>query len=269
MEPVGMRSDADVYAPTGGLYRLISEDVLSVEPVSLLPETANAVEAGNSPGAAATELSEALAAVVKRWRSGEFLAALMIGAAFSVPAPTPAMHAIVFDPFTYLRAAQAPEAAHVTDAAILPTAAEDPPAYRAFKDLGGWLSAGDDQIADMLGIGRTTPYAWKRDGREPRPENARRIYEYQAVLDSLRRRLGSSGFQMWLREGSPSRRERLLAGNLESLDRDVHAVVFQSAGSERPDLGWTPEPRSEPIASDASGITPRRAGRRPRRTRLT
>jgi hypothetical protein len=268
MDPVGKRSDADVYVPTGGVYRLVSEEALSVEPVSLVPETAIAVEAENSSGAAATELSQALAATVKRWTTGEFLAALMIGAAFSVPAPTPAMHAIVLDPFSYLRATHAPSATQVRDAQV-PTLAEGPSAYRAFKELGGWLSTGDDQIADMLGIGRTTPYAWKRDRREPRPETARRVYEYHAVLDSLRRRLGASDFQMWLREGSPARRERLLAGDLESLDRDVHAIVFQPAAADLPDLGWAAEPPSAAAISDASGAAPRRAGRRPRRARLT
>jgi len=262
-DPIRAHAHAELYSPTGGLYGLASEDAIPVEPISLVLAQATAIETAGRPTAEVTELSEALAAAVRRWTSGEFIAALMIGAAFSVPPPTPAIHAIVLDPFTYLRAADRSSATH--GHAI----ADDPPAYRAFKDLGVWLNAGDDQVADMLGIGRTTPYAWKREGREPRPETARRIYEYHAVLDSLRRRLGSSEFQMWLREGNPSRHDRLLAGELESLDRDVHAVLFQPVAAGRPDLGWAPEPAAAAVASDPSARAPRRARRRPRRARLT
>jgi hypothetical protein len=262
MDPIRPHVHAEVYAPTGGLYGLAAEDAVPVEPISLVLARTTAVKIADASGAGATELSEALAAAVRRWTSGEFMVALMIGAAFSVPAPTPAMHAIALDPFTYLSATDRPAA---TDA---PAVADDPPAFRAFKDLGAWLNAGDDQIADMLGVGRTTPYAWKREGREPRPETARRTYEYRAVMDSLRRRLEPSEFQMWLRQGNPSRRERLLAGELESLDRDVHAVVFQADAAGRPDLGWASEPTAA-VASDPSARAPRRAGRRPRRARLT
>ena len=53
-------------------------------------------------------------------------------------------------------------------------AASDPPAYEAFKALGRWLNADDAAIADMVGVGRTTPYTWKRDSREPGPPRRNR-----------------------------------------------------------------------------------------------
>jgi len=102
----------------------------------------------------------------------------------------------------------------------------DPPAYEAYKALGRWLAAGDAAIADMVGVGRTTPYTWKRDGREPRAATVQRIYEYHATLDSLRRKLGIAGLRRWLHEGVPPRLETLLAGELERLEADVHAELF-------------------------------------------
>jgi hypothetical protein len=151
----------------------------------------------------------------------------------------------------------------------IPVATEaggDPPAYAAFKALGRWLDADDAAIADMVGVGRTTPYTWKRDGREPRASTAQRIYEHHATLDALRRRLSILGLRRWLHEGIPPRRDVLLAGNLERLEGDVHAVLFRRAPTERIDLAAAPEDTgpAEPAASDRplrpSGRRPRRSG---------
>src|SRR5262249_55741433 len=109
------------------------------------------------------------------------LAAAMAGFAERGVASTPGLHTIASDPMSHARrrdvvAFAEPEAQD-----------SDPEAFTAFKDLGRWLNADDEQIAGMLGIGRTTAYSWKRERREPRPDNARRIYEFHAVLDSVRR----------------------------------------------------------------------------------
>jgi hypothetical protein len=141
-----------------------------------------------------------------------------------------------------------------------------PSAYQACKAIGEWLGAGDEEVADAVGIGRTTPYAWRRDGREPRRGTAQRIYEFHAVLNSVRRELGQEKFALWLFGGDPSRRELLLAGDLESLEASVDTVLFER-GRSRPDLSWSPED-TEPIKTPASGEAPRPSRRRPRRARL-
>jgi len=137
-----------------------------------------------------------------------------------------------------------------------------PRAYVAFKDLASWLSADEADIADMVGIGRTTPYAWRRDGREPRPSTVRRLYEYHATLDALRRRLGESAMQRWLELG---RRETLLAGNLEALGDDLRQALFSPA-QRWFDLAAAPEPTDDiPVRSrsqrrrTALRVQPRRA----------
>ncbi len=142
----------------------------------------------------------------------------------------------------------------------------DPPAYEAFKALGRWLNADDAAIADMVGVGRTTPYTWKRDGREPRAATSQRIYEYHATLDALRRSLGIGGLRHWLHEGVTPRREWLLAGDLEHLERDVHTVLFRRAPDQRVDLAAAPEDTA-PAAAAPGGLPLRPSGRRPRRSR--
>lgn len=145
-------------------------------------------------------------------------------------------------------------------------AASNPPAYEAFKALGRWLNADDAAIADMVGIGRTTPYTWKRDGREPRAATAQRIYEYHATVDALRRRLGIGGLRRWLQEGVAPRREVLLAGDLESLEPDVHELLFRRAPTRRVDLAAAPED-TDPAGIAPGGRSLRPSGRRPRRSR--
>lgn len=140
----------------------------------------------------------------------------------------------------------------------------DPPAFRAFKALGRWLYADDALIADMVGVGRTTPYTWRRDGREPRSGTAQRIYEHAATLDSLERRLGLTGMRRWLAEGVPTRRERLLQGGLSDLEADVHEALFRRAHEHRVDLAAAPEDAlpMEPVATQRT-LQP--STRRPRR----
>src|SRR5215211_5877830 len=99
-----------------------------------------------------------------------------------------------------------------------------PPAFLAFKDVVRWLGASDNQVAEAVGVGRTTPYSWRRDNREPRPATTRRLYEYHAVLGSLRRRIGSAELRRWLFSGAPSPRDLLLEGHLEQIERDVHQM---------------------------------------------
>lgn len=142
----------------------------------------------------------------------------------------------------------------------------DPSAYEAFKALGRWLDADDAAIADMVGVGRTTPYTWKRDGREPRAATTRRIYEYDATIDSLRRRLGIIGLRRWLREGIPTRRDTLLAGNLESLERDVHEVLFRREPAQRIDLAASPQDSAVPAETARRERPLRPSRRRPRRS---
>jgi hypothetical protein len=130
---------------------------------------------------------------------------------------------------------------------VEPVDVEAPQAYVAFKKLGEWLDADDDEVARAIGIGRTTPYAWRRDGHEPRAATVRRLYELHTVLDAMRRELGRTRFLAWLSVGSPSRRDALLNGDLAAVAKDVDTLLF--AATRTPDLAWAPE-RPKDSAAD-------------------
>lgn len=141
--------------------------------------------------------------------------------------------------------------------------APPPRSYRAFKELADWLDADDEEIAHAVGIGRTTPYAWRRDGHEPRPATVRKLYETHTVLDALRRQLGHEQLSAWLCLGSPSRRSVLLAGELDALARAVDDVLFGQM--QTPDLAWTPETSDDDdtaASQTAENFDARPSGRR-------
>jgi hypothetical protein len=146
--------------------------------------------------------------------------------------------------------------------------ASGPPAYRAFKELADWLEAREEDLATAIGIGRTTVYSWKRDGREPRRGTAQRIYEYHSVLSSLLQRLGREGLRGWLFSGSPQPRDLLLGGDLASLDSRIHNVLFRRADTGI-DLAWAPEPEPEGSGEPADEpIRARPSGRKVKRARV-
>lgn len=118
--------------------------------------------------------------------------------------------------------------------------AEEPRLWRAFKDLTRWLSATDEQVCEMLGIRRTTPYAWKRDGVQPRPSTVRSTLQHHSALGSLRRTVGDERFDLWLHGGAPSRREQLLARGHDDLRAEIDDLIFAGYEPARPIA--TPEP---------------------------
>jgi hypothetical protein len=129
-----------------------------------------------------------------------------------------------------------------------------PRAWEAFKEVAALLEATDQEVAEAIRIGRTTVYTWQRDNREPRRGTARRIYELHTALRSLRRRLGDEGLRRWLLHGVPTRREVIMAGDLESVAADIDSVLF--ADASRPDLSASPP--------DTGGVEPLPGADRPR-----
>lgn len=146
--------------------------------------------------------------------------------------------------------------------------ANPPKAFAAFKDLASWLDAPDEEITKLIGVGRTTPYSWERDGRDPRRGSVRKLFETHATLAAIRDRLGEGGLHRWLNSGEPSRRDLVLRGDLADLERDVHQLLFRPRDTGV-DLAWRPDrepdPTSEPEDQAASAARPshRKARRAP------
>lgn len=60
--------------------------------------------------------------------------------------------------------------------------------FKAFTQLKEWLRLTSAQLTSLLGIKRTTPNAWDREGRKPRPETEVRLFRLHAYVSDLARR---------------------------------------------------------------------------------
>ena len=124
-------------------------------------------------------------------------------------------------------------------------------AYRTFAELAGWLGMTQAQTAALLGIGRTTPLAWRR-GHEPRPRRARRLYQTHALVNTLVRRVGLGETRLWLERGSPSPLELIGAGDVTAADDRAQELIF-GAPSTAPTLdAWRPDEPENPKPVGAS-----------------
>jgi hypothetical protein len=138
------------------------------------------------------------------------------------------------------------EALIVVFRAILGTRTAEPPVelspdLAAFKDLVRWLRSTDEEIAAMIGVGRTTAYAWQREGRSPRPRTARALHQAHALAAALVQRLGEQGAIHWLCDADPGRREHFLHGDIDAVQREAHGLLFAPV-RRRPRPGsWIPE----------------------------
>jgi hypothetical protein len=127
-------------------------------------------------------------------------------------------------------------------------------AFRKFKEVGLWLGLSDEAAAQLMGVGRTTPYSWERRAHAPRPSKAGRLFEYHALLASLVRRVGPIGLQDWLITGNPRPRQLLLNGNLAAAYDMAHDLVFtpgrpeEGLGALQPESQVAP-PRSAGMAA--------------------
>jgi hypothetical protein len=136
-------------------------------------------------------------------------------------------------------------------------------AYRTFKELATWLSLSHEELAPIIGVGRTTPYnSWKQ-GAEPRPAVARKLYQLHAVVRALRAQLGQEGLADWLGHGSPYPLKCLIDGKQERFERLADEVIFSKADSQaaRLDAAWGPEePDGPPPSMTARPSSTKRSG---------
>lgn len=126
-------------------------------------------------------------------------------------------------------------------------------AYNKFKETANWLGVTDEEATKILGVGRTTPYAWERRAHEPRPSKAGRLFEYHALLAGLVRTVGSQGLENWLSSGSPQPRHLLRKGDLAGAYDAAHGLIF----SDR----YEPQVRLGALQSEAPVAPPRSVGK--------
>lgn len=132
-------------------------------------------------------------------------------------------------------------------------------AYREFKQLAKWLEVSQQELADIIGVSRTTvSVSWGKKGKDPRnKETARRVYELHSVVSALRRILRTD-LAGWLKRGPM---ELLKTHEYEQFERSADEVIFTSTREPRPRLDTARESRAlEPVAS-AGTLQLKRAGR--------
>lgn len=140
-------------------------------------------------------------------------------------------------------------------------AESEPPAYLAFKQSARRLQMKEEDLATLVGIGRTTPSSWVRERREPRPSTVRKLYELRATLSAVSEVLGEDGLMTWLDAGSPRPREAIMEGRWNELNDMIWNAVFAPTVKNQPDLSWVPE-ELEPVTEDARNAPTPKATRR-------
>ena len=120
------------------------------------------------------------------------------------------------------------------------------------------------QVATITGIGRTTFHYWRREGADPRPGTVRPLWRLTALAKAIDRSVGMRDGVGWLRAGSPSPLDLLLAGDLDSVEDLVSRSVFTGSSFRRH------EPTVDLADDEAApavnrGSPARRSGRRPSR----
>ena len=143
--------------------------------------------------------------------------------------------------------------------------------YRACKDLGSWLGVSDEDVASMVGVGRTTLYSWKRGAEPRRPAIARQLYQLHAVLRALYSQLGEDALRHWLKHGSPCPQTLLEQRDFDLFERLADEVLFPRDDKpvRRLDAARLPdEPKASPSPADrarplkpSSPVRSRRLGR--------
>jgi transcriptional regulator with XRE-family HTH domain len=114
-------------------------------------------------------------------------------------------------------------------------------AFKAFRDIVRWTQSTNGVVADLLGIGRTTPNSWERDGREPHRGTVKLLFQIHNALAAVVHELGEERAIDWLCHDDPRRVESVLAGDLDAIERDLDDLLFRPRRPRRRRGAWIPE----------------------------
>jgi excisionase family DNA binding protein len=140
----------------------------------------------------------------------------------------------------------------------LPPVKHDLTRIAAYQRLREALPLTDDELADVLGVGRTTPYKWTREGSSPRVQTLRFIVRLDAIVRGLLASRARAEFDEWLVVGDPAPVQLLRDHAIDEFERRANAAIFtQSPGRA---VGYEVEAPPLPRRTvTVPGIAPRRA----------
>jgi transcriptional regulator with XRE-family HTH domain len=109
--------------------------------------------------------------------------------------------------------------------------------FRSIEHLRSFLGWTDAQLAGASGFSRSSLHNWEH-GIRPQAAKVAKLLAIDALVISLRRRLGDDRLRAWLASGSPSRISRVLAGKLATVSREAEALLFPPAVVPRAASGY-------------------------------
>lgn len=134
---------------------------------------------------------------------------------------------------------------------VVRSPARESRAFAAFTKLRSRLRLSVKEAALFVGVGKTTPVtSWKREGHEPQPRKARRLYQLDALVDSVFRQLGSDAAFTWLHAGSPSPFELMKNEDLSAAADLVERLVMRKR------LRTSPAAGSDVAPADSVAVIP-------------
>jgi hypothetical protein len=130
---------------------------------------------------------------------------------------------------------QTPAVAPTSVASLATTKSEqaDSRELGAVDELRDWLGLTYEQIASATSIGLRTVHHWKQAGATPRPRTVRTLWRLHTLVHSIRRALGAADAIRWLRSGSPSYIDLIVAGDLAAVEDQARRLLFAAPIGER------------------------------------
>ncbi len=98
------------------------------------------------------------------------------------------------------------------------------------QDTTSWLGITYDELAQIVGVGRSTLFHWRRGEGPPRASNTRNISRLHALASLLVKRFGVKGAQSWLQAGPDRAWDYLIAGDIASVEERLRSKFFNQDG---------------------------------------
>lgn len=117
---------------------------------------------------------------------------------------------------------------------IVPPPGEAGVIGRRLEEARDVLGATTEDIGDAAGVSRASIFAWAKGTTIPRPPTRRGLDRLFGVTGVAAQVFGVQGARDWFAGGSPSRVGRLLSGDVDSVARELDALLSRPPRGQRP-----------------------------------
>ena len=141
----------------------------------------------------------------------------------------------------------------------------------AADNLREWLHITYDDLKAITGVPKRTIQNWHSTQARPHPSTVRTLLRVYALVFAIRERLGQQELVKWFRAGRDSHLDLLIAGDLDAVENDAHALLFGGPYKDHDhQIGYSPyAPDTDADSNvDVPSVPIRRAARPPTRGRM-